>query len=165
MNTGTVCVVCNQQNPPGATRCLKCTAPLRVSATVILSEQLKQEIARESRTYQGKMEPGSIALHLVGRRDPLLVDVDDEVILGRHMGGDSPNVVDLTPYRAGLLGVSRRHAIIQATEDGYTIEDLGSTNGTWVNENRLPEETPYVLASGDCVRLGELILYVFFRPA
>ena len=165
MDTGTVCVVCKQENPPGATECLKCTAPLRISATVLLSDHLKQEIARGSRTYQGKMEAGSIALHFIGRKQPLMVPIENEVVLGRHVGDDSPKVVDLTRYRAGLLGVSRRHVVIRASKDGYTIEDLGSTNGSWVNENPLTPNTRYLLANGDNVRLGELIMYVYFKPA
>ena len=164
MASGTVCVVCNQVNPPGAIECLKCTAPLRVSNTVLLSDQLKQEIVRESRAYQGELEAGTMTFHFVGRRQPLLVQVKDEVVLGRYTGEDTLNVADLTEFRAGLLGVSRRHAAIQPTEDGYAIVDLNSTNGTWVNGNPLSPGIEYTLESGDNLQLGELTMYVYFRP-
>jgi len=51
--------------------------------------------------------------------------------------------------------VSRRHASIEMTPEGYTISDLGSTNGTVVNEAKVKRA---VLASGDLIRLGTTIL-------
>lgn len=163
MASGKICVVCNHVNPPGATQCVKCTAPMKVARTLHISANLRQEIARERRDYQGELEAGFIALHLVGRRQPLHVLVQEEVILGRHAGGDTTNVVDLSDFRAGLLGVSRRHAVVRASDKGYEIEDKGSTNGSWVNEAPLLPETPFSLANGDCIRLGELTMYIYFK--
>lgn len=51
--------------------------------------------------------------------------------------------------------VSSRHAEIRPEGDGYTITDLGSTNGTFVNEQRLAPNTPYRLNNGDRVRFGD----------
>lgn len=49
-------------------------------------------------------------------------------------------------------GVSRRHARIAITGDAAILEDLGSTNGTSVNDRRLAR--PHRLANGDRVRIG-----------
>lgn len=165
MDSGKVCVVCNQMNPPGTKECLKCTAPLRVSATVLLSGQVRQQISQQSQITQGEMAPGTIGLHFVGRKKPLVIPIDDTLILGRDAGDGVANLVDLTRYRAGLLGVSRQHAAIHAGDNGYVIEDLNSTNGTWVNETPLKPETPFALANGDNIRLGELIIYLYFKLA
>jgi hypothetical protein len=48
---------------------------------------------------------------------------------------------------------SGRHALFDPRRDGVWIEDLGSTNGTFVNGVRLT--SPRHLASGDIVRIGE----------
>jgi FHA domain/TIR domain len=48
--------------------------------------------------------------------------------------------------------VSRRHAVLHLGEDGPTIEDLGSTNGTFVNDEQV--NGPRRLEVGDLVRLG-----------
>jgi hypothetical protein len=48
--------------------------------------------------------------------------------------------------------VSTRHAQFQALRDGFVITDLGSTNGTWVNNQRIAQPTR--LSDGDVVRLG-----------
>ncbi len=50
-------------------------------------------------------------------------------------------------------GVSRRHAVIRLTDSGLVIEDLGSSNGTFVNGERI--EKARSLSPGDEVRLGD----------
>jgi hypothetical protein len=49
--------------------------------------------------------------------------------------------------------VSRRHAQISLTENGYVVRDLGSENGTYVNGDRITE---HPLADGDHVQFGAL---------
>ena len=50
--------------------------------------------------------------------------------------------------------VSRIHARIYESEEGYAIEDLNSTNGTYLNEKRLPAYTRTPLAEGDILRFA-----------
>lgn len=52
-------------------------------------------------------------------------------------------------------GVSRLHAMIVHDESGYKVEDLNSTNGTWVNGKRLTPREPYALHDGDKVSFAE----------
>jgi predicted component of type VI protein secretion system len=52
--------------------------------------------------------------------------------------------------------VSRRHTRLIAQSGGYAIEDLGSTNGTFVNEQRI--RTVVTLQPGDQVRLGDQVV-------
>lgn len=47
--------------------------------------------------------------------------------------------------------VSRRHAIIRFRDGGFLIDDLGSANGTFVNDLAVSE--PYLLLGGDVIRL------------
>ncbi len=56
--------------------------------------------------------------------------------------------------RAGSDAISRHHCAIIKRESGYAIRDLGSRNGTYVNDERIERETP--LSSGDAVRVGPL---------
>jgi pSer/pThr/pTyr-binding forkhead associated (FHA) protein len=51
--------------------------------------------------------------------------------------------------------VSRRHATIRAEGDSVTIEDLGSTNGTFVNGERIDQPRP--LRDGDEVQIGAVV--------
>lgn len=51
--------------------------------------------------------------------------------------------------------VSRRHARVAIGADGAVIEDLGSKNGTYVNDR--PVQMPTPVADGDQVRIGSLV--------
>lgn len=56
--------------------------------------------------------------------------------------------------------VSRRHARIWVEGDTFLVEDLGSVNGTVINDSvRLAPRQPRVLDSGDRIRLGETTLH------
>src|SRR6266550_480625 len=74
-----------------------------------------------------------------GRRIPLA----DEVTIGRASG----NTVQLTAQ-----SVSRHHARISPSGDGITIEDAGSSSGTWVDGRRI--DSPASVHDGTKIVLG-----------
>lgn len=53
--------------------------------------------------------------------------------------------------------ISRHHARFTRQGDGYAVEDLGSTNGTFVNGMRLTG--PRALSQGDVLAMGETVLF------
>ena len=75
----------------------------------------------------------------------------DVTRLGRHP--DSEIILD-------DITVSRRHAEVVRTADGYVVRDAGSLNGTYVNQQRV-DEAP--LQQGDELQVGKFRL-VFFAP-
>jgi hypothetical protein len=77
------------------------------------------------------------------------VPVTGSIVLGRA------DDADLTLADAG---VSRTHARVSAGAAGATIEDLGSSNGTFVNGERVDSARP--LTDGDQIQLGGAILQV-----
>lgn len=72
-----------------------------------------------------------------------------EIVIGR--GQDCDIVLDEHQ-------VSRQHARLQHTAQGWTLVDLGSTNGTQVNGQPLRANQPYTLQPGDRVTLGNSVL-------
>jgi pSer/pThr/pTyr-binding forkhead associated (FHA) protein len=54
-----------------------------------------------------------------------------------------------------IKSVSRRHAEITREEQDYFITDLGSGNGTYLNNKRLPAEEKSLLKSGDAIRIED----------
>jgi len=55
--------------------------------------------------------------------------------------------------------VSRRHAEIRATDNGWRLRDLGSTNGTYLNGNRLTSSEAAVRAD-DVIKCGSITMHV-----
>lgn len=62
----------------------------------------------------------------------LAIPDNTEIVLGRQ--SDWEQVAELfgDESEEGMLGVSRRHAIVTVLDDKARVVDLGSTNGTWV---------------------------------
>ena len=126
------------------------------------SDPSTQEIER---ALKKPPPPNMIALHVVSDPSPLIIDTQDQqkIILGRDIPKGDFVGVNLSNYRAQSLGVSRQHAAIRVYEESCTLEDLNSTNGTWLNEFRLVPQQPHPLQSGDMLRLGHLMIFVSFR--
>ncbi len=78
---------------------------------------------------------------------------------GTRIGRSQDNGV-----RFADLGVSRRHATIVADAQGEAwVTDLGSSNGTFLNSDRLSAHTPHRLCDGDRVRIGTSVVVKFVR--
>jgi predicted component of type VI protein secretion system len=92
---------------------------------------------------------------VAGRAIGMSVLLDDELLIGRHAEG------------AGRLAddeeISRSHARLSLDRSGFcAIEDLGSTNGTFVNGLRIAG--PQTLSVGDTIELGGTTLVVRELP-
>ena len=59
--------------------------------------------------------------------------------------------------------VSRRHAHIVRARNGYFIIDLGSSNGTYVNDHLLAPQRPRLLRNGDQITIGEVVIQFLLR--
>lgn len=110
----------------------------------------------------GSLKPGNrIRIRIADTRSPgrdsEFVTASASLTLGRHLppGPDHLNLDDGQ--------VSARHARITAEEDGYWIEDLNSSNGTWLDERRLEEKS--LLKENSIVRIGRIQLRLGFPPA
>jgi NADPH-dependent 2,4-dienoyl-CoA reductase/sulfur reductase-like enzyme/pSer/pThr/pTyr-binding forkhead associated (FHA) protein len=57
--------------------------------------------------------------------------------------------------------VSRRHAELSYANGQYVLHDLGSTNGTFVNDTRMEPGSTHILNPGDQMRLGKIARFVF----
>lgn len=73
--------------------------------------------------------------------------------------------LDVIPYAGGApdLGVSRHQALIQRNGSSFTIVDVGSTNGTFVNGRALEYNTSVDLHDGDSVAFGAFSTKISIR--
>jgi hypothetical protein len=66
--------------------------------------------------------------------------------------------VDLAPYNGRQSGVSRRHATLRWVGSHWTLTDLGSANGTFVNETALVPNVPTVVPENSRLRFGGMAM-------
>jgi pSer/pThr/pTyr-binding forkhead associated (FHA) protein len=88
----------------------------------------------------------------------------DEITIGRVdlVRNIFPDI-DLTGYGGESSGVSRMHARLVLQDNLVNIEDLNSTNYTFVNKLRLQPGQPYHVSDGDEIRLGLLAMVFHSR--
>jgi hypothetical protein len=142
-----ICARCGHQNPEDARFCSSCGAPLGAAddeTTLTLSAVEAATEEDELERYLDGLAPG-VGL-LVVRHGPNAGSsfrLDEKVTaIGRHPDSDI-FLDDIT--------VSRRHVVVERDDDGYTLRDVGSLNGTYVNRKRVDEAR---LRYGDEVQIG-----------
>lgn len=162
------CPTCAHKNREGSLFCEDCgqNLTLPVSATVATKHILPtNELAGFSSWGSAKFEKDTqIILHIRDASDPISISPEKRILLGRYDGsGLQKPDLDLTPYGALEKGVSRIHAAIYRSEDTLTLVDMGSSNGTHLNGQRLMRDQPRVLRDGDEIRLGKLVAHIYFK--
>lgn len=103
------------------------------------------------------MIPGSDSFRLVMRRGPSPNQVYDLSKDGVTIGRDITNDIVINDPE-----VSRHHLRFTRGGGGFTMEDLGSTNGTFINGQRMTGSRP--LRPGDMIGLGETVTLAY-EPA
>jgi hypothetical protein len=136
------CSRCNWSGPAGLASCPRCGQPLSSAA---VAPTMVQTTARPV-----------LVLKLLGGELP----PEEWEIEGVPVGIGRLDDSDVTlPHRS----VSRHHARIVPSANGYELEDLGSTNGTWLNDKPIIDRV--ALSDGDSVMVGDVPLVVeLIRP-
>ncbi|MCZ7540569.1 MAG: FHA domain-containing protein [Anaerolineae bacterium] len=172
------CSNCGQQNRPGVIFCENCGAsligklPLSTKAldstdseqaelgidASILTDVTIRDRRRSNRGWACGWRSRAARTQFTsppsrrrssGRRDPAT--------------GDKPDI-DLTPYAGYRMGVSRRHAAIRpGDESGLDLWDLGSSNGTFLNGQRLSAHRPYPPARRRRNPPGQMVIRLHFE--
>ena len=164
------CTQCGHSNPEDARFCSNCGAALRPggqapaaspgeTSTITISGGIEpgepsdkaEGLTGADQAAIDALPPGSALL--VVRRGPnsgsrFLLD-SDTTTAGRHPSSDI-FLDDVT--------VSRRHAEFVRTGDGFSVRDVGSLNGTYVNRERIDEVE---LSGGDEVQVGKYRLVYY----
>lgn len=166
-----LCPVCKNKNEFAASVCVHCGAALGdpLLDTGIQTETtdmpaLDPERIKDWPIDEAAVPDSGIAVYVEGGFNPAYIDTGGEFVIGRKVGTSSEAFFDLSPLGGYHRGLSRRHAVIRRTEQGYEVLDLGSLNGTWLNDDRLVPRQSYPLASGSHLRLGRMRLFVLYRP-
>ncbi|NYD41948.1 FHA domain-containing protein [Nocardioides panaciterrulae] len=169
------CTACGKQNPDDARFCAQCgtrlvTAESPTPPTPPGGEPMGESTATISIGMGGdKVETSDRQLSAV---DAAAVDALPSghalLVVQRGPGAGSRFLLDADVVNAGRhpdseiflddVTVSRRHAEFHRTGDTFTVSDVGSLNGTYVNRDRIDRVQ---LKDGDEVQIGKYRL-VFF---
>ena len=127
--------------------------------------RLQQQVERQKR--EAPLLEAPVTLHFVVVESGHTVEliVDDDVVIGRRdpTANQAPDI-DLSKHGAYQMGVSRRHAVLRLRDQGLELVDLGSRNGTYVNEYRLIAHKPEQVIDGDDIRFGKCLVKVTVNP-
>lgn len=145
------CTHCGHPNKDEARFCAKCGEPLQDDTTLSLPPvEVDDDVTEDLAELQRDLHQGQALVAV--RRGPnagssFLMEADtDRMSIGREPSSDL-FLDDVT--------VSRTHAEVRRHGRGFSVHDLGSLNGTYVNRERV-EET--ILAAGDEIQVGKFRL-------
>ncbi len=167
-----ICPTCGFDNLYGALACAQCYNTMGMvkagpdESTVPNPPDVPkpQPLAHRRFTDSRIYGPNVVIMYFENISDPLVLHIARQAVLGRQAKEemDQPRI-DLTPYGVHSNTVSRLHAVIRRTEEGLFVEDLGSSNGTYINGKALTPFLPAKLQTGDVLLLGQFSLEIFFH--
>ena len=179
--SGIFCPACKMRNETGAILCTYCNTPLpsnedrqktrilhhpqEVTGTLpdTFDEYLGAPPINRERFMNFEIPSKGIVLINLEDGQPVAMQEEEAFILGRVSAEIKTRepLADLTSLGIDY-GISRTHALIRKTKDGYQITDLNSSNGTWLENDRLIPQKPYDVDSGDRIRMGRLNVLIFY---
>ena len=162
------CPICRNENEKEAMVCINCGASLDEKKYITTKNTEVQiyysEKPKELHIDEATIPKDGIAIFFAETNKPHVVRTDNEFIIGRMLVPTSESMLDLSDFDGFRMGLSRRHAKIRRTASGYEIIDLSSTNGTWLNDERLVPYSLYPLANRSRLLLSRIRLFVFYHP-
>ena len=157
-----------RKNPEIAVRIIRKYSQRLREANTLLERLVGREVDADSGPLDASVAPSEKAIR------HRLVDVTsgtafffskaDETTIGRAdpVTGILPDI-DLTPVDNNR-SVSRRHAkIIRAGNEYHVLEEVGTVNGTYVNDVRIPTGVPVTLHDGDLLKIGLISMKAVFE--
>lgn len=152
------CNHCGHRNPPSSTFCSSCGAVLDKPSlrTNVLpkTDPLLDGLLDDDNAvvHAGEVDPGEVML--VVRQGP-------EIGTRYTLHGDSVSVgrVPENDIQLDDFTVSRQHAVLVRENQDWILRDLGSLNGTYVNNERVDE---CIVRHGDALQIGRFHLVAFF---
>ncbi len=162
------CTACGSQNPDDARFCAQCGTRL---VNVSSSESGERDATMSFRA-PAKSAGDTGEERALNPEDAAAVDAlpagSALLVVQRGPSAGSRFLLDTETVSAGRhpdseiflddVTVSRKHAEFRRTPEGYSVRDVGSLNGTYVNRDRIDE---VALSGGDEVQIGKFRLVYF----
>ncbi len=170
-----ICPNCQLPNAQAVTHCQRCGFPLQNNPLLDRSTLGMPTFPDSS----GSVSADDCTAHLTGlshgailflvnindRRERVVFENAQSIMIGRYNDEQDMTFLDMSHLGEVAFGISRRHAQITRQGDHCFIEDLDSTNGTWLNRQRLPPHELFPLSCGDVVYIGPVLkMVICYHP-
>jgi hypothetical protein len=169
-----ICPNCQHRELAGALFCSECGVQLidaEINSTSSIYRSQSDPLSPSAQSGNGQGDTSSsgapeasVTLHLIDQGQFLPLSGRTESTLGRVAEGQPilPDI-DLSPFEAYAQGVSRLHAAVKIVNQRIMIVDLGSSNGTRVNGQKITSNVDFPLNHGDLIALGKLKMQILVR--
>ena len=184
MTVNVTCPNCFYVNPEDALFCMRCGARLVTEAELaasLLGENNEEgdlstkDIAVPLDDKADPVPPpppttsifgAKVSMYLMDARHVLPIMGKNEFTIGRKIpGSEKIPDVDLNPYKAYSLGVSRIHTTVRVSGGNVLVTDNNSSNGTFVNNKKIPAYKPVPIKHKDIVTLGLFRIQFLIRTS
>jgi hypothetical protein len=157
------CPYCQTANPSIHVYCLHCGEALdHIPTTKVITPDFLDDSDITKVVPELAPLENRIKLMIGENTDQLYFRDIRRLVLGRCTTSQMGEItLDLTPYGALVHGVSREHAVIIYRLRQFYIMDVGSRNGTYLNEKFLQVNQMLALKHGDRIQLGRLRIYFY----
>lgn len=160
-----ICEVCGTINKVNSSECISCNDDLAYTSITIITEEesrdneevkvnlsAKKEVNSENTSSSTNVKKTMVLStnKLINRNDGKEIEIPFTGCLIGREGNTEVKYFEGFPY------ISNRHAILEYNFDEIFIMDLGSTNGTKVNGNRLNNEEKIKLKNGDIIQFANI---------
>lgn len=108
-------------------------------------------------------QPWRLMLELYTNEDERMIlgiDLYGDIVLGRGESRPGRIILDLDPYGAQHMGVSREHAMLRPTATKLYVIDQGSTNGTTINGSISGRGVASSVKDDDIVNLAKMMVMI-----
>jgi predicted RNA-binding Zn-ribbon protein involved in translation (DUF1610 family) len=144
-------LICQDCNVFGkGKRCTRCGKPLVSVRSLTKPSPTVGKVISTGKTIRPQVPPKATPTRLVSTDPPLRLALEADVVIGRRSGGFA-EVFSSQSFMSG------KHASLQKNKDGnWEVTDLDSTNGTFLNGDRLKANVPVQFQVGDFIRFANV---------
>lgn len=160
------CLACGTYIPSKAVRCPTCDTVVAPGTVEILARgQVSPSaptVPHGNRDTDSFLAPDASVVFRLLEGEVFSVSIQQPLILGRATGTDVNTLFDLTEHHGQEFGVSRQHCKLFRQGTRLFVADLGSTNGTFLNDRQLSPYEQHKVSHGDRLVLGTLQILILF---
>jgi pSer/pThr/pTyr-binding forkhead associated (FHA) protein len=154
-----ICRICQHNNPPRAIVCHQCG--IHLDQDVLQGNVTPTKLSKlPLPIFTLHISPSDVRLNVYS--ETIIISPDSHIYIGRDFPPQFSNThIDLGPYDARSFGLSRIHARIENDLFlNYCIVDLGSTNGTLLNNQLITAFRSHPLADDDLLSFGDFPILI-----